>query len=278
MHIIAVDDEALARKALEFALGEVFAEDEIHSFSKARDCIAWLKEFIVDHEVPAYAFLDIQLRGYTGIQLAREIKEISPDITVIFVTAYNDYASEAFAVHASGYLLKPVDEESIRKAISNIVPARVQTKTGWTPIATEDEPKLCIRTFGKFTATVGKKELIFERSKSKELLALLVDKRGTGLTNGDIEAYLWEDSLGDKRKSGYVQKVISSLIKTLREAGVEDVIEKHYNYLALRTELIECDLYAFLQGDVSAVNSYYGVYMEEYSWGETTTGLLEQWR
>ncbi|MDD6194882.1 MAG: response regulator [Lachnospiraceae bacterium] len=280
MHIIAVDDEGLARQALTMALQQVFPEEEIHSFGKAKECMECVNKLMEIHEEPEYAFLDIQLRGYTGIELAKEIKDVSPGTTIIFVTAYNDYASEAFGVQASGYLLKPVDAEAIQKVVDTVTPAREQVKVGWNPVGGNgtDETCLSVVTFGKFAAFVNREELKFERSKSKELLALLVDKRGAGLSNSEIEMYLWEDTLGDKRKNSYVQKVIGSMMKTLREAGVDDIIEKRYNYLALRPEKIRCDLYAFLQGDTAAVNSYYGIYMEDYSWGEPTIGLLEQWK
>lgn len=273
LHVIAVDDEKLAREGLLLALEQVFPEDRIHGFGKVGECLECVQKLCDENEAPAYAFLDIQLRGSTGIELAKSIREISPDTTIIFVTAYNDYASEAFAVQAKGYLLKPVDADAIRNAIAAIMPAKEQVKKGWEP---QDQTKLCVTTFGKFCAYVDGKELVFERSKSKELFALLVDKRGAGLSNGDIEAYLWEDSLGDKRRTSYVQKVIGSMMKSLREMGAEDVVEKRYNHLAIHPEKIECDLYAFLLGDVTAINSYYGVYLEDYAWGETTIGLLEQ--
>lgn len=280
MNIIAVDDEKLAREALVFSLQQVFEGENIHSFGKVGDCLACVEKLVDEKQAPEYAFLDIQLRGSTGIELARDIRSISPNTTVIFVTAYNDYASEAFAVQAKGYLLKPVDAEAIEKVVQMVRPAEEQVKTGWDPVAANggeiNDNMLYVTTFGKFSVHAGSQELAFERSKSKELLALLVDKRGAGLTNGDIEAYLWEDSLGDKRKNSYVQKVIASMMKTLRQAGFEDVIEKRYNYLAIHPEKVQCDLYAFLKGDISAINSYYGIYMEDYYWGESTIGLLEQ--
>ena len=63
-------------------------------------------------------------------------------------------------------------------------------------------------------------------------------------------------------------------MKTLRQAGLEDIVEKRYNYLAINPGKVDCDLYKFLAGDAVAINSYYGVYMEEYSWAEMTTGML----
>lgn len=270
VNIIAVDDEKLARGALIMALEQVFPEDNIFPFGKASEAIDKVNE--LKNEGVEYAFLDIRLRGSTGIDLAKNIKDVSPKTKVIFVTAYNDFASEAFSVQASGYLLKPVSPEAIKETIEQF------DENGNLPITNseekKDDKKLKVTTFGKFHPTLNGKELNFERSKSRELLALLVDQKGVGIANAEIEAYLWEDSIGDKRKSGYVQKVIVSLMKTLRQAGIEDIVEKRYNYIAINPDMIDCDLYKFLDGDAAVINSYYGVYMEEYSWAEMTTGML----
>ncbi len=278
MQILAVDDEALARKSLTLAITEVFPDANIYDFGKASDCMDCLNDLVAKELFPEYAFLDIQLRGSTGIELAQQIRKVSPFTTIIFVTAFNDYASEAFSVQAKGYILKPVDADAIRGVIDSITPAIDQIRMGWKPDEEHSKDRLCVTTFGKFSPRLNGKELPFERSKCKELLALLIDKRGAGLTNGEIEAYLWEDATADNSKRGYVQKVIYTLMKTLKEAGIDDIIDKRYNYLAIKPDMIECDYYAFLEGDTTAINSYYGIYMEEYSWAETTTGLLNQWK
>lgn len=279
MNIVAVDDEKLALSALAMVLREVFEGADIYEYSRGADAVRMTAQLKEEGTPPEYAFLDIRLRGSTGIELARQIKDISPETLVIFVTAYNDYASEAFSVNANGYLLKPVSAEAVRRAVERIdneivkrndmLPYRSAGKLG-----KPSEHRLNVVTFGKFYPTLDGRELAFERSKSRELLALLVDQRGVGLANAEIEAYLWEDSVGDKRKSGYVQKVILSLMKTLKKAGIDNIIEKRYNYIAIKPDMIDCDLYDFLAGDLGAINSYYGTYMEEYSWAEMTTGML----
>ena len=271
-NILAVDDEELARESLVSALKEVFAEDEIYAYGKASDAVEKTKELVASGKLD-YAFLDIRLRGTTGIELAKNIKDLSPQTKIIFVTAYNDYASEAFAVSASGYLLKPVTADAVMHTVEKLE----AVINGTHPVETASDAgdkQLKVTTFGKFHPTINGREMVFERSKSRELLALLIDQKGVGIANAEIEAYLWEDAIGDKRKSGYVQKVIASLMKTLRQAGLEDIVEKRYNYLAINPSKVDCDLYKFLAGDAVAINSYYGVYMEEYSWAEMTTGML----
>ena len=66
------------------------------------------------------AFLDIQTGDINGLQLAVELKKVKPDIHIIFVTGYSQYAVEAFSIHATGYLLKPVTEEAVSRELTFI--------------------------------------------------------------------------------------------------------------------------------------------------------------
>ena len=89
------------------------------------------------------AFLDIEMSGMTGLELTVRLRENDPDIRIVFVTAYSQYAVEAFGVHATGYLLKPVDREALQREL--------------TFIYEKEEPKKRIRvqTFGGFDVFVA---------------------------------------------------------------------------------------------------------------------------
>jgi hypothetical protein len=71
-----------------------------------------------------------------------------------------------------------------------------------------------------------------------------------------------------------VRKLVSDLKATLKEIGMEDVLIRNHRQLSIRPALLDCDYYRFLEGDMEAVNAYSGVYMEDYSWAEMTTGQL----
>ena len=135
--------------------------------------------------------------------------------------------------------------------------------------------KVKIHTFGNFDISVNNTLLTFERSKSKELLAYLVDRKGSGVTTGEIAAVLWEEADGGKKTTNYVQQAIHSMMNTLKQANISDIIIKKWNYLAIVPDKVECDYYQFLQGDISAINAYLGEYMSQYSWAEMTTATLE---
>ena len=83
---------------------------------------------------------------------------------------------------------------------------------------------------------------------------------------------LYEDIEYDQKTKNVVTKIVSSLRKTLKEAGVDDVLIKTWNHIAIDTARVKCDAYDFEEGNVTAINAFHGEYMKDYSWAEFTTG------
>ena len=101
MRVIYVDDEEVLLENFRLTVKESHYVDDLKTFQKGADVLRWTAE----HEVDA-AFLDIEMPGENGISLARSLKELNRNIRIIFVTAYAQYALDAFGVDAVGYLLK----------------------------------------------------------------------------------------------------------------------------------------------------------------------------
>lgn len=120
MQILAVDDERLELNALTRTLKEVFPDDAIAGFQKTGEVLSFLETCRREQISVDYAFLDIKLRGMTGIELAKLIKESFPETKILFCTAYSEYAFEAYRVYALGYLLKPVKADDIRETLRNM--------------------------------------------------------------------------------------------------------------------------------------------------------------
>ena len=116
----------------------------------------------------------------------------------------------------------------------------------------------------------------FARAKSKELLAYLVDRQGSSVTRAEAFSALWEDGFYDRSMQKQLDVILRSLRSTLEEAGVADVLEVQRGSVRVRPELISCDLYRFLAGDVDAVNAYRGEYMSSYAWAELTEAYIER--
>ena len=102
MRIIAVDDEKIALDSLSSSIKAIVAEDEVISFRYPEDALEYAKENICD-----IAFLDVEMAGMSGIELAEELKKYNSEINIVFCTGYGNYREAAFELHASGYLIKP---------------------------------------------------------------------------------------------------------------------------------------------------------------------------
>lgn len=257
MNFLVVDDEPLALQDLEDTLKKVRPKSDIHGFTSAKDALSFAAEKKFDA-----AFLDIEL-GYTnGIALAKQLKEIQPGIHIIFVTSHEKYAVDAFAIHATGYLLKPAEPEAIERELSFLYGEYNRTK------------RVFIQTFGGFDVFVDGKAILFKRAKAKELLAYLVDRKGCGVTTKEACAILFEDAPYDKAQKNYFQTIAAELKNTLKQAGIQDILQKSRNNFAVNPEAFECDYYRFMQGDAAAINQYRGDYLISYSWAEFSIGAF----
>ena len=264
MNILALDDEELMLWALTDSLEKVFNENDIiKGFEESEDAIGFVKS--LGNKPLDYAFIDIRLRGSNGIDVAKEIKKLKPKTKILFCTAYSDRAIDAFGVNAVGYLLKPITPEKIRNSLEQL--SLMFSNIGDIPT----EKKVEIKTFGNFDVFVDKKPIHWKRLKAKELLALLVDKKGASVTNVEIAITLWEDD--NKVKS--VPTIISSLRHTLKDYGVEDILIRSRNHTAIDTTKVLCDVYEFYDGKATALNLYQGEYMANYSWAEFTNAYLQ---
>ena len=264
MHILALDDEQWALESMVRELAFVFVNADIHDEMKPSSALSWAKTLADRGEALSYAFLDIQMRGMSGIEVARQLKALHPKVAIFFCTAYSDYAMDAFGLCAKGYLLKPVMAEDIERVLDEMV-------EGWSDACDPPAKEIRIQTFGNFGVFLNNTMLTFEREKAKELLAYLVDRHGSPVTTEQIAIILWED-VYDRKLKNKTTAVISSLRSTLRKNGLESILIKTWNNLALDVTKVKCDAYDFEKGDQLAIDSFRGEYMSNYSWAEVTTG------
>lgn len=259
MRIICVDDEAIVLELIMSMCTEIPFVDEVKGFTDPNDAFEWLEDNTAD-----IALLDIDMPTITGLDLAALIKKRRPDISIIFVTGYSRYAIDAFSLHVSGYILKPVSYEMLLKEIEYALSGKTE----------KHSLHISAHTFGSFDLFVDGKPVVFTRAKSKELLAYLVDQRGAFVTRSAAATVLWEDEAYDRTKQKYLYAVIRSLKDTLAQYNAESILETKRESLRIIPEKIECDLYNFLKGDIDAVNSYRGEYMKSYSWAVFTEAKL----
>lgn len=200
-----------------------------------------------------------------GIKIARYIHDVSPQTKVIFITEQDKYALLAFQARACGYLISPVTQERLKEEFDDLK-------------ICDGEKKRIVeaKTFGNFELLCDGKAVKFTRSKTKELIAYLVDRRGTSASASELIVNLWEDKNVDKTTRSMLHNLICEAKKVFAELGISYVLDFKYNSFRIDDKQIICDYYELLDGNKNAREKFMGVYMASYSWAEITSGTLSE--
>ncbi|AOH56518.1 DNA-binding response regulator [Peribacillus muralis] len=150
-----VEDEPLARDELKYLLKrsrQVEVVGEAEGIEGAMNNIPGLK--------PDLVFLDIELADGNGLQLAKQLAELEPAPTLIFATAYDEFALQAFESYAFDYLLKPFDEKRIRKTLEKLVKVR---KAGELETSTKPPLRTAVGQTGKLAVEIDDRIVLIDR-------------------------------------------------------------------------------------------------------------------
>ena len=246
MNLLLVEDEKLQLTRLENSVRAVLPDADILSFTNPLLALEACQGRIID-----IAFIDIEMPGLNGIQLAKKLKACNPLINIVFVTAYEGYCLESYKLHASGYVLKPVNKTKIQEELDNLR----------NPIQRKPAKKLQVKCFGNFEVFHEGTPLDFAYSKSKEVFAYLVDREGAAINVNELNAVLWETD-----HKSYLRNLIVDIQQTLKAIGCEDVFIKRHSECFVDASKIDCDAYEYHAGNPSAINLYRGEYMIQYPW------------
>lgn len=246
MKVLLVDDEELQLVRLENACKKVIINAEIFAYSNPNAALGF--EGINNIDI---AFLDIEMPVINGIQLAKKLKALNPRMKIIFVTAYNEYALDAYKIHASGYVTKPVNEIKIKEEIDELANA----------IELKNTKKLQVKCFGNFEIFHNGQIVRFSYQKSKEVFAYLVDREGSGVNINELNAVLWEED-----HKSYLRNLIADISKTLKSIDCSEIFIKRHNEYSIDVDQIDCDAYEYKKDNPDAINLYRGEYMNQYSW------------
>ena len=255
MRAIAVDDEIYMLETLQEAVSASSDIESVSAFSSCSAALAYATENPVD-----IAFLDINMRGIGGLGLAEKLLELQPRCRVIFCTGYEEYAVSAFKLHVSGYLIKPITAEAVQKEIDHIKGVKATEKL------------LNIQCFGNFEVLHNGDILPFKRKKAKEFLAVLIDRKGAGMTAKQICAILFPDNTDDTKNAAYLRQLVMDLKNTLKTIHADDVLKHDTPYYRIDTDLVNCDYLSFLK---TGKPEFHGEYMTQYSWSEATCAMLQ---
>ena len=144
------------------------------------------------------------------------------------------------------------------------------------PTQNGDEKRIYIRTFGYFDVFVDGQAIPFKVVKAKELLALLVDRRGGFLSASEAISFLWEDEPANELTMSRYRKVAMRLKSILAEFGIEDILESVNGLRRVVPEKFGCDFYEYVASGAESRMHFPGAYLTNYSWGENTLSYLEE--
>jgi Response regulator containing CheY-like receiver and SARP domains len=204
MRAVIIDDELPSINELRYML-EKYEAEVVGTFTDPDNSL----EFILK-EKPDAIFLDIDMPKTNGIELGIRIQEALPSVSIVFVTAYSQYALDSFRAYPLDYILKPIDEDRFFQTVKRILKNLELSQTEISPVK--------ISCFGKFTVTRGE-PLRFATKKSRELLAYLLLYTDRAVDKDDLIFSLFGS--GDKKRNGSNLRVtLFRLRNTLSAAGI----------------------------------------------------------
>lgn len=242
MKAILIDDEYYALKGLEIELLEL---GEIDVIGMYEDENIALKE--VEKLKPDIVFLDINMPEIKGTSLFLQIKKVCPLTQIVFVTAHDEYAVEAFELNASDYIVKPIRKERLQKTIERLKNSnKTVEKVG-------GNNRISIKCFGAFSIKMNGTVLNinWRTKKVEELIAYLACCRGEFIPKTKIAGVLWSDLNTSKSKSN-LYLTYHYLKKQSEQKGFDFPIESVKGKMRIKMEEIDVDIDRFIK-DVESI-------------------------
>lgn len=258
MKTIFVDDELWMLEQFKEECAGIPEIERVGEFTSARTALEYARENLVE-----FALLDIEMPGINGVELARELRALYPEIIIVFVTGHREYLEDFINIKADYYVIKPYNKADVEDVLD-----RAKLLSGRL------KKRVKVSTFGPFEVFVDGRPLHFTSSKAKELFALLVQKQGAVLTPQEALDRIWEGREYDKGANSVYRVTVTRLKTILEEAGLDELLQSTMRGKYLDTSRFDCDLYDFLAGDAAARRLFNGEYMSDYSWGEETLAKL----
>ena len=262
MRAIIVDDEQLMiRKFVRLTAG-IRDLNIVGMFETSEDAVSYVR----DNPVEA-AFLDIEMPEMDGIELAGKLRQIRDDIMIVFITAYDQYIRDANEINGDHYIVKPYTRETLENVMEKL-----------RLLSVRQHKDVYVQTFGRFLV-FKEKTPIKLTGKAKEILALVITRRGKEISNEEIYSTIWEGRPYSNACMAVYYNALRRLRNALAAAGIEEILVSTPRGQTVNTSLFDCDYYAWKDKNADPRDLFEGEFMSEYSWGEyiLATLLHEEW-
>lgn len=261
MTIMLVSEDARTLKDAAALIAALRPEAEVLPFADSLKALAEAREKPVD-----VALIATDMPELDGLDLGQYLKDLHPGVNLIFLDPDDAQALDALSLHASGCLLLPVSKFALSAELDDLR----------YPVSGGPGRRVFAQTFGNFELFVDGEPVVFKYTRTKEIVALLVNNRGAQTTNGEIIAALWEDEGDPEKKASYLRNLRQDLQNTLTRLKLTDILYKQRGSMAIAADRIDCDLYDWLAKKDRSRYRYMGDYMNQYSWAETVHAELDE--
>jgi len=251
MRAIIVDDEPIMIKRFARLSAGIPDLDLIGRFESAGEAL----DFVRTNPVEA-AFLDVAMPVINGIELARQLRALRPDILIVFITAYDEFVRDSNRIGGDDYIVKPYNRETLELMMERL-----------RLIARRQEKPLYAQTFGRFLLLRNGRPVPLS-GKAKEILALVVTRRGKEISNEEIFSTIWEGRTYSNANMGVFYNALRRLRQTLSDEGIDDLLLSTPRGQMVNTALFDCDYYAWQDRNMGRRDRFEGEFLSEYSWGE----------
>lgn len=251
MRAILVDDEPIMLKSFMRNSAGIPELNVIAQFQTAEDALAFARENTFE-----LALLDVRLPQMNGIELAVKLREVHPDLLVVFISAYDEYVRDSNQIGGDYYIVKPYKKETIEMMVKRM-----------SLLCKRLEKEIYIQMFGRFNILKNGVPLRIH-GKTKEILALIACRRGKEISNEEIYSTIWEGREYSNEHMKTYYNAVRRLKRILTEEGIGDLIHSTPHGLMLNTDLCDCDYFAWQDKNPDHRGRFEGEFLSEYSWGE----------
>ncbi len=262
MNIFVVTSDKKELKSLKDKIEKLRPDDEVLCFDDPLASLASARE----GTIPDTAFISSDMPELSGLDLGTYFREIRSLVNIILIADNRDLAYDAIKRRVSGYVLRPFTSSDIKLELDELRYRGAITMKN----------RVYIQTFGDFEIFVDGEPVAFKYTRTKEVVAVLVNNRGSQTTNGEIIASLWEDDGDPEKKLSYLRNLRQDLQNTFKSLKLDGIISKQRGSMSILTDRIECDLYEWLEKKKDSKYQYTGDYMNQYSWPEFFHAELDE--
>lgn len=246
------------QRKLETVMRSIREVDVVGSFGNSEKALEYAEENRVE-----FALLDTEMPVMNGLDLGRKLKKIYPGIVLIYITGNSDRLEDIIKMKADYCIIKPCRKGDIEDAAER---AKLLFR--------RQKKQLKVQMFGRFDVFLDGKAIYFSNAKSKELLALCMDRCGGNVSMEEAIDKLWPDRAYDEKVKRLYRKAVMNLQGTLKGEGITEFFQTKRGICYIAKEDVECDYYTYLMKPERNRGLFQGKYLFDYSWGEETLANL----